>query len=248
MAHRPLIAVPAYPRLEHGRVKGWHTDSFGVPIRYIESLRRAGGIENVVMTEALAEDDIDAVLDRSDGLLLLGGGDLHPSTYGQHPHTKIYGVSDDRDDCEVAFARTAVARGMPVLAICRGHQVLNVALGGTLDQHISDRDGVDEHGRPGILDGELVHEIDLKPGTRLAEAMGVSSAACACHHPQAVDDPGATLRVVARAPDGVVEATENADADGPWIVSVQWHPEDTAATDPAQQHLFDTFVAETRTP
>jgi len=242
---RPLIVVPAYPRLEQGRVKGWHTDAFGVPIRYVESLRRAGGIENIVMTEALTDDDVDTVLDRADGLLLLGGGDLHPSTYGQDPHTRIYGVSDDRDECELVFARVAVARGMPVLGICRGHQVLNVALGGTLDQHITDRDGVSEHGRPGVADGELLHEIDIDRGTRLADAMQVPHATCACHHHQAVEDPGAPLRVVARATDGVVEATELADRDGPWVVSVQWHPEDTAATDPAQQRLFDTFVAET---
>ena len=241
-SHRPLIVVPAYPRLEHGRVKGWHTDAFGVPIRYIESLRRAGGIEGIVMTEALDDDDIDTVLDRADGLLLLGGGDLHPSTYGQDAHTKIYGVSDDRDECELVFARVAVARGMPVLGICRGHQVLNVALGGTLDQHITDRDGVSEHGRPGVADAELLHEIDIDRGTRLADAMQVPHATCACHHHQAVEDPGAPLRVVARATDGVVEATELADRDGPWVVSVQWHPEDTAATDPAQQRLFDTFV------
>lgn len=241
--HRPLIAVPAYPRLEQGRVKGWHTDAFGVPIRYVESLRRAGGIESIVMSEALTDDDIEAVLERADGLLLLGGGDLHPSTYGQDPHTKIYGVSDHRDECELAIARSAVARGMPILGICRGHQVLNVALGGTLDQHITDRDGVEEHGRPGAPDGELLHEIDLDRGSRLADALQVSRATCACHHHQAVDDPGGSLHVVARAPDGVVEATELADPDGPWVVSVQWHPEDTAESDPVQQRLFDTFVA-----
>jgi putative glutamine amidotransferase len=244
--HRPLIAVPSYPRLEQGRVQGWHTDAFGVPIRYVEALRRAGAVENIVMSEGLADDDIDAVLDRADGLLLLGGGDLHPSTYGQDPHTKIYGVSGDRDECEIAFARTAVARGLPVLAICRGHQVLNVALGGTLDQHITDRDGIGEHGLPGQAGGESLHEIEIDRGTRLSDAMGVARATCACHHHQAVDEPGASLRVVARAPDGVVEATELADTDAAWVVSVQWHPEDTAATDPAQQRLFDAFVAETR--
>ncbi len=131
---------------------------------------------------------------------------------------------------------------MPVLAICRGHQVLNVALGGTLDQHIPDRDGVEEHGTPGKLGGARVHDVDIDAETRLAAAMRTPRAACSCHHHQAVERAGSGLRVTAHADDGVVEATELEDADAPWVVSVQWHPEDTAATDPAQQGLFDALV------
>ncbi len=240
---RPIIVVPSYPRVPEDRIKGWNTDNVGVPAPYLEALRRAGGIESIVMTEALDDDAVDQILDRTDGVLLLGGGDLDPATYGADRATeKIYGVSSHRDTTELDLVRAAVARGMPVLAICRGHQVLNVALGGTLDQHIPDRDGVSEHGRPGVAGGGLEHKVQIESGTRLASALGADRVVASCHHHQAVDTPGDGLRVVARAADGIIEGTELADADGPWIVSVQWHPEDTAATDPAQQGLFDELV------
>jgi len=242
---RPLIAVPSYPRIPEHRIKGWNTDNVGVPAPYLEALRRAGAIEAIVMTESLDEEAIERVLDRFDGLLLLGGGDLDPSTYRADPTTeKIYGVSAQRDTSELDLTRTAVARGMPVLAICRGHQVLNVALGGTLDQHIPDRDGVSEHGAPGVPGGALEHKVQIEAGTRLADALGTDQVVASCHHHQAVERPGDGLRVVARAPDGIIEATELTDPGGPWVVSVQWHPEDTADRDPAQQGLFDTLVRE----
>jgi putative glutamine amidotransferase len=242
----PIIAVPSYPRLAEGRVKGWHTDGIGVPIRYVEALRRAGGIEAIVMTEDLDDDEVEDLLDRVDGLLLLGGGDLDPRTYHEEAHTKVYGVSEQRDATELALARAALGRDFPVLAICRGHQILNVALGGALEQHLPDLRGVDEHGQPGVAGGALEHEVKVEPGTRLAAVMGGERATASCHHHQAVDEPGQGLRVVARADDGIIEATELADPGAPWVVSVQWHPEDTAATDPAQQRLFDTLVAEAR--
>ncbi len=249
MTRRPLIAIPSYPRVTHDRIEGWHTDLLGVPARYIESLRRAGGVEAVVATEGLAEQDVSEILDRVDGLMMLGGDDLSPASYGQDPHPKTYGVNDHRDDAELLFARVAVARGTPTLAICRGHQILNVALGGTLDQHLASADDPDgEHGTPGVAGGDSLHDVSIDPDTRLAAALAVPRPACLCHHHQAVAEPGAGLVVVARADDGVIEATELADPDGPWIVSVQWHPEDTAESDPIQQRLFDAFVTETRAP
>ena len=170
---RPIIVVPSYPRVPEDRIKGWNTDNVGVPAPYLEALRRAGGIESIVMTEALDDDAVDQILDRTDGVLLLGGGDLDPATYGADRATeKIYGVSAHRDTTELDLVRAAVARGMPVLAICRGHQVLNVALGGALDQHIPDRAGVSEHGRPGVAGGGLEHKVQIESGTRLANVLG----------------------------------------------------------------------------
>ena len=118
--------------------------------------------------------------------------------------------------------------------------MLNVALGGSLDQHITDRAGVSATAGPASTGGWSVHDVELEPGSRLATAMGVTRAWCSSQHHQAVDRIGDGLRVSARAPDGVIEGIElEGDA---WIVGVQWHPEDTAADDPAQQRLFDAFV------
>jgi putative glutamine amidotransferase len=238
MTTRPLIAVPAYP-VKAGRIQGWEKPGVAAPAPYVEALQRAGAREAILMPVAIDDGDAAEVLERFDGLLLMGGGDLQPEEYGQERREQVYGVVPHRDRFELALARAAVDRGVPTLAICRGHQVLNVALGGALDQHITERAGV-AHGKPGVPGGSSVHDIDLEPGSRLAEAMGVTHASCSSHHHQAVEHTGAGLRVTARAPDGVVEGIE-LDGDS-WIVGAQWHPEDTAADDPAQQRLFDTFV------
>lgn len=248
---KALIAVPAYPLLARGRIERFYDDAVVVPVRYIDALRRAGGVEGIVLPTPDDEVVLDRLLDRFDGLLLLGGGDLHPTTYGQEAHTKVYGVDDDRDDYELALTRGAIERGKPVLAICRGHQVLNVALGGTLDQHITDRPGSVGHGLPGVEDGEQLHTVDIDAGTLLAGAMGAHHITVSSHHHQAVEHLGDGLRVVARAPDGVIEGIE-LESDGspsaPWVLGVQWHPEDTAPDDPAQQALFDAFVARAAQP
>jgi putative glutamine amidotransferase len=239
MSNRPLIAVPAYP-VKAGRVEGWEKPGVAAPTPYLEALQRAGAREAILMPVAIDDADGVEVLERFDGLLLMGGGDLRPEEYRQQQRDEVYGVVPHRDRFELALARAAVERGVPTLAICRGHQVLNVALGGSLEQHISERDGVVAHGKPGVPSGSSVHDVEIEPGSRLAEAMGVTRASCSSHHHQAVERTGAGLRVTARAPDGVIEGIE-LDGDA-WIVGAQWHPEDTAGDDPVQQRLFDTFV------
>ena len=239
---KALIAVPAYPLIGSGRIERFNDDAVAVPASYVRALRRAGGIEAILLPTPLDDGVAAALMARYDGLLLLGGGDLEPATYGQDPDHTVYEVDVDRDANELALVKAAVASGTPVLAICRGHQVLNVALGGTLDQHITDREGLAEHGKPGVEDGSARREIDIVEGSRLADAVGAAHVTGSCHHHQAVERVADGLRVVARADDGVIEGIELADPDGPWVVGVQWHPEDTAATDPAQQRLFDRFV------
>jgi putative glutamine amidotransferase len=239
---RPLIAVPMYPRLPAGRVQGWADDGVGLPARYVDAVRRAGAQEALFLPEL--DDDAGAeLLTRVDGLLLAGGGDLDPATYGGAASETVYGVSGLRDACELALVRTALARGLPTLAICRGHQVLAVALGGTLDQHITGRPGLSDHGRPGVADGARAHPVQVEPGSRLADAIGTTTPTVSCHHHQAVRTLGPAARVVATARDGIVEGIEPVgDGEDPWIVGVQWHPEDTAGSDPTQQALFDAFV------
>jgi putative glutamine amidotransferase len=127
-----------------------------------------------------------------------------------------------------------------VLAICRGIQVLNVALGGSLDQHITGREGVGGHGDPGLR--SETHEVHIEPGSRTAKALGAETVSVSSSHHQAVAEVGEGLVVSGRAPDGIIEAMEH--PDGSWVVAVQWHPERTAERDPAQQRLFDAFVDE----
>jgi putative glutamine amidotransferase len=237
---RPLVAVPMYPRLGPGRVRGWAEEGIGLPARYIDALRRAGAQEALFLPE-LDDDAAGDVLARVDGLLLVGGGDLDPTTYGDAKTDTVYGISPARDACELALVHAAIEQALPTLAICRGHQVLAVALGAKLDQHITDRPGLLDHGTPGIEDGARSHVVQVEPESKLADAMGTTTPTVSCHHHQAVTTVGPNTTVVATAPDGVVEGIELVGGAA-WIVGVQWHPEDTAGSDPTQQGLFDAFV------
>jgi putative glutamine amidotransferase len=237
----PLIALPAYP-IVAGRVDGWADPAVAIQAMYVEALQRAGAQEAVLGPRHLDHGEAAAVLDRFDGLLLPGGGDVIPERYGAERAPQTYGTVPLRDEFEFALCNAALELSLPVLAICRGAQVLNVALGGTLHQHISD--AFPGHGMPGVEGGQHVHDISIDDGSRLRAATGAARARCSCHHHQSVDRVGHGLHVTARGDDGIVEALE---LDGaPWVTAVQWHPEDTAATDPAQQGLFDAFVAAAR--
>ncbi len=238
-AARPLIAITGR-RL--GETDRWpHSRAMVSPRGYIESVARAGGWPVVVDPAG----DPDGLLDRFDGLLLTGGADLDPVAYDQERHAKTYGVNSAVDQFELALTRDALAREIPTLAICRGLQVLNVALGGTLHQHILERPGVPAHGRPGEPNGAREQEVTLDAGTLLAKVMGSPRVLASCHHHQSVDRVGTGLRVVARADDGIVEGLE-LDQPEPWLLAVQWHPEDTAEHDVAQQRLFDELVQQAK--
>ena len=239
---RPLIAVPAYP-VKPGRVEGWVTGAVATPDTYLRALRRAGAQEAVLMPDELDEREAAELLARFDGLLLLGGGDLDPETYGQARAEEVYGVIARRDGFELPLAHAALDAGLPTLAICRGHQVLNVALGGTLDQHITSREDVVGHGLPGVEGGATMHSVRVQERSRLASALGATAASVSSHHHQAVEKLGDGLEAVAWAEDGIVEGIELTDGDQ-WMIGVQWHPEDTAERDLVQQRLFDAFVTE----
>jgi len=232
---RPLIAITGR-RL--GETDRWpHSRAAVSPRGYVESVTRAGGWPALIDPIG----DPRGLVDRFDGLVLSGGPDLDPSGYGQPRHAKTYGVDAAIDEFELELTRDAIAREMPILAICRGIQVLNVALGGTLHQHILDDPGVPAHGRPGEPNGGREQEVSLEAGTQLAKVMGASRVVASCHHHQSVDRVGTGLRVVARADDGIVEALELDNTAG-WLLAVQWHPEDTSENDPIQQRLFDELV------
>lgn len=243
----PLIAVTGRP-VAAGRITNWRHGALAVPMPYVEAVARAGGIPAVLRPVPLDAPEAASLLRGFAGLLLTGGGDVDPARYGEAAAPEVYGVDEATDAFELALVRAAVAGRVPVLAICRGIQVLNVACGGTLDQHITGRPGLEAHGVPGVSGS--THEVSIEPGTRLAEAMATATAIAACHHHQAVGLVGDGLRVSARCADGIIEGLEleegrgGGGVGGGWVVAVQWHPEDTAAGDPAQQRLFDALVAQ----
>jgi putative glutamine amidotransferase len=186
------------------------------------------------------ETDAGDVLRPFAGLLLTGGPDIDPAYYGEEPHASVYGLDTDTDHFELALVDAAMAREIPIFAICRGHQLLNVALGGTLDQHITDRPGILLHGDPsGGEAGGADHEVTVEPGTKLADALRTTRCTVRSHHHQAVAELAPKATATAWSDDGVNEGFELADG---WVVSVQWHPEATAQDDPVQQRLFDAFV------
>ena len=240
-AVRPLIAMPS--RLTDS-ADTWRVPATALGSPYQEEIIRAGGAP-LAVPPLFHADDVDAaaadVMSRVDALCLPGGPDVSPHRYGvDHLHPRLIKVRDEHDTVDIALARAAVALDKPVLAICRGHQVLNVALGGTLHQHLPDVVG------KRIAAGHYHHhnDIDVVAGSKTAIAMRTTRPRGHCVHHQAIDRLGAGL--VATAWSGeIIEGVELPDR---WVVGVQWHPEDTAAVDPAQQALFDAFVATARHP
>lgn len=227
---RPLIALTSR---KSERADTWRVPVTAVGRTYLDAIVRAGGQPVVLPPLAGTVADLTETLSRFDGVCLPGGPDVDPHRYGAtEVHEKVAGVDADHDELDLAVARAAVDIGVPLLAICRGHQVLNVALGGTLVQHIEDHRYVH-------------HAVALDPSSRLADAVGqVAPVGHSVHH-QAIGRLGDGLVVTGRADDGTIEAVE---VPGRWVVGVQWHPEDTAADDPDQQRLFDAFVAACRQP
>jgi putative glutamine amidotransferase len=231
---KPLIGITTYGRNAEGR--------FALPAAYVDAVRRAGGVPVMI---APGEPHLDELLGELDGLILSGGGDVHPEHYGGVDSEKIERVDEERDATELALAREAVVHDVPALCICRGAQVLNVALGGNLVEHLPDEVGEEVLHRPLARDGKDVpyprHTVHAAEGSQLAEAMGATSVETASWHHQAARDMAPGLEVTARAADGTVEAFERPGSA--WVVGVQWHPEETAGEDPTQQRIFDALVA-----
>jgi putative glutamine amidotransferase len=188
--------------------------------RYLDAVRSAGGLP-VILTPVHGSA-IDPLLDRLDAVCLSGGPDLHPSAYGAEAHSQLGPTEPELDLFELALARRAVRSGMPVLGICRGAQVLNVALGGTLHQHLPELSSDVEH-RQKAAGRQTTHDVKLAPDSRLAKLMGRTELGVNSFHHQAPATLGSGLRVVGKADDGIVEAMEN-DAKG-FVFGVQWHAE-----------------------
>jgi putative glutamine amidotransferase len=224
---RPLIGITTY--VTPASWGYWELEAALIPAAYVEAIERAAGRPLLVPPSA---DGVEETLDALGGLLLSGGSDLDPSIYDQEPHDETFGVHRDRDHAELALLQAALARDMPVLAICRGSQVLNVARDGDLVQHLPDVVGDEKHKHtPGTFSD---HDVLLQPGTKLAGLLG-NRAPVKSHHHQGFGRLGEGLRVAAHAEDGTIEAVE--DPEQRFAIGVLWHPE---AGDDAR--LFEEFV------
>lgn len=212
-----------------------------VNVAYTAALHEAGLRPYIL--PVLRAEDADAMLDGMRGLLLTGGEDVAPEHFGAAPHAALGDVHAARDAFELALVRAARARRLPTLAVCRGIQVANVALGGTLIQDLpSERPSMISHDGEWARDSR-VHGVSVERDSRLAAALGASEITVNSMHHQALDKLAPGLRVVATAPDGVVEGAEWADDDW-WMVGAQWHPEElTASADPWDRALFSAFAA-----
>jgi putative glutamine amidotransferase len=225
---RPIIGITTYGRDEDNR--------FRLPCLYVDAVRRAGGVAVLIPP---GDDPGEELFSVVDGVILAGGGDIDPALYGGRPHEMIYSVDAERDRSELALARHLAGSGVPALGICRGHQVINVALGGTLHEHLPDVVGDRVlHRLPPREATE--HPIVVAEGSRLAAILGERDFVAPSWHHQAIRNLAAGLSAVAQAPDGTIEGCEM--RSHPWLVSVQWHPELTAHANPTQQRLFDALV------
>lgn len=230
MASRPLIGITSYaePGVRWG---AWEQPAALIPLAYVAAVERAGGRPLLVPPSL---NGVEETLDALDGLLFSGGSDLDPELYGAEAHAETDGIRPDRDRAELALLEAALARDMPVLAVCRGSQVLNVTRGGDLVQHLPEVVGDDKHKHtPGVF---ADHEVELREGTRLQRLLG-DRAPVKSHHHQGYGRVGEGLVESAWADDGTVEALE--DPSRRFALGVLWHPE--AGEDFA---LFEALVEE----
>lgn len=231
----PVILVPALPATPRGADPTLSALIAELATRCAEAITAAGG--TIRWFDGSSTDSVAQALDNADGVLLLGGGDVDPATYGERRRDpSLYNVDIGTDLVDLSIARAATAAGRPVLAVCRGMHVVNVAHGGTLVQHLSDGPIIHR----GSGDEPMVdHDVLVEPGTQLAAALGRTKVRVRSGHHQAVDRLGDGLRVVARTADGIAEALEGERGR---VLAVQWHPEDELSDPGDRAALFDWLV------
>jgi putative glutamine amidotransferase len=224
MPSRPLIGVCA--AVENATFGVWKDEPATLlPLSYSRAIHGAGGMVAMLPPDRRATEEPDELLDRLDALVLGGGADIDPESQGVEAHPETVGTNPDRDHFEIALARRALERGIPLLGVCRGMQILNVACGGTLDQHLPERLGHDRH-RP-VPGSWAEHEVRIEPDSLAARAAGTEHLTVKSHHHQGVDAVPDPLAASAWATDDEsVEAIES--ADGAFVLGVLWHPEEDA--------------------
>jgi putative glutamine amidotransferase len=234
----PVIGIVG--ALEQARYAVWDKPCVLTQVSYIDAIQRAGGVALLIAPDPSLVADPDVILDRIDALVLAGGSDLEPSTYGAVPHPLTTGTVPERDETELALTRRAVERDMPVLGICRGMQLINVAFGGTLIQDLPEVVGHDEHRRHLGTFEDTEHDVVLDSGSLAAEAAGEQRHVTRSHHHQGVDRVGEGLVVSGRSTmDDLAEAIEAPEQA--FVLGVQWHPE----ADP-QSRIIGALVKQAR--
>jgi putative glutamine amidotransferase len=233
----PLIALTTYGRHEITLKTRHYSEWFAIPTLYVDAVRRSGGVPLLLPP---GEPNWETVLEVVDAVILIGGGDLDPRRYaGNEAHPALHNIDPERDGSELALAhKLAHEKRLPTLCICRGMQVVNVALGGSLYEHIPDIVPEDMHRDADA--GWTVHTLKIRDGSLLAEILGTTVVETFSGHHQALRELARALQITASAADGIVEAVEK--TDHPWFVAVQWHPEMSARDDQSQQRIFDALV------
>jgi len=246
MHRRPVIgiATQTLPAIPGERQACWLMGR-----SYVEELRKVGAIPWLIPLIPHDADTLGEIFSRLDGVFITGGVDVDPSSYGE-PKTPLCGTIDpDRDAVEIALLQHALTRQLPVFAVCRGIQILNVACGGTLYQDVTAQ-------VPAALKHDyfptpeqpnrkfLAHDVTVKPGSRLARILGDSVVPVNSMHHQAIKDLAPRLAPTAYAPDGIIEGVEGAESQ--YLIAVQWHPEELTETQPGMARLFSTFVEAAR--
>jgi len=229
------------------KVDSIHYDEyFSIPAHYVDAVRRAGGTPLLIPPGGEnSNEHWKSILKSVDGVIIIGGSDVHPSRYGgdaNHPDLTKHDL--ERDASELALTEVLLNDTLPVLGICRGMQVMNVALGGSLIEHIPDVQEQDIHRNN--EGGWQVQGLTADADSKLAQTMQATEVTTYSGHHQAVKTLGDGLKITAQAPDGIVEAIEIEEHKHPWFVAVQWHPEMSAAEDETQQRLFDELVEEAK--
>jgi putative glutamine amidotransferase len=222
---RPVIGICA--ALERVKWGPWDETVAMMPAAYIHAVQAAGGLSVLLPPDDAAAEDPDELLDRVDALILAGGADVDPASYGAPPHAEVTRTVPERDRFELAMAHRALERELPLLGICRGLQMLNVARGGTLLQHVPDVVGHEEHRH--TLGQFADHAVELEAGSLAARAAGAERLAVKSHHHQGIEELGEGLEVTGRSvPDQLAEAVE--DPDRRFVLGVLWHPEEDEAS------------------
>jgi putative glutamine amidotransferase len=232
----PLIGITTYRTTSEGGVS-----RLGVAEDYVHAIIRAGGAPLLIPT-GLPDEALEVLFSRVDGILLSGGGDVLPQRYGSQPHPLVSGMDEDRDQLEIALSQAAAASGLPFLGVCRGLQVINVALGGSLYEDLGDQfpgvlqhDNYLQHGRD-----YLAHPVSLAQGSRLSDILGANELQVNSLHHQGIRRLAPALEATAHAPDGVIEGIEL--PQHPFGLAVQWHPECLQEHAPMRR-LFQEFIA-----